>query len=239
MSPQLLESELFGHAKGAFTDARTSRLGLFIQAAGGTIFLDEIGELPLEMQPKLLRALQERTVRPVGANAEVRFDARIVAATNRDLESAREDLFYRLNVVEIVVPPLRERGSDVLLLAEHFIAKYAAKSGSGPLALSRAAVAKLVAYDWPGNVRELESCAERAVALASGAEIDVDDLPDKIRLFDRSKLWLPTDSTTDVVTLRELERRYLARVLELTQGNKARAAELLGFDRRPRASSTG
>jgi len=238
LSPLLLESELFGHAKGAFTDAKTARLGLFVQAAGGTLFLDEIGELPLEMQPKLLRALQERTVRPVGANAEVRFDARIVAATHRDLESElehrtfREDLFYRLNVVEITLPPLRERGGDVLLLAEHFFAKYAAKMGFGPMELSRAAGEKLVAYDWPGNVRELESCAERAVALAEGAKIEVGDLPDKIRLFDPSKLWLPTDSTADVVPLRELERRYLARVLELTKGNKSRAADLLGFDRR-------
>ncbi len=238
VSPQLLESELFGHAKGAFTDAKTAELGLFLQAGGGTIFLDEIGELPLEMQPKLLRALQERTVRPVGANAEIRFDARIVAATNRDLEgdleerSFREDLFYRINVVELALPPLRERGGDVLLLAEHFIAKYAKRKGTAGIELSAAAVEKLVAYPWPGNVRELESCAERAVALTPGVQIGVGELPENIRLFDPKKLWIQTDAVADIVTLDELERRYLARVLQLTNGNKVRAAELLGVTRR-------
>ena len=157
----LLESELFGHSRGAFTDAKSQRVGLLIQASGGTLLLDEIGELPMEMQPKLLRALQERVVRPVGADAEVRFDVRVITATNRDLEYEvfekrfREDLFYRLNVVRLDVPPLRSRGPDILRLAAHFLAKFAEASGKTALPLSAAAAEKLMAYDWPCNVREL------------------------------------------------------------------------------------
>ena len=163
----LLESELFGHVRGAFTGADTSRVGLFVGASGGTLLLDEVGDMPLEMQTKLLRALQERKVRPVGSNAERSFDVRILAATHRDLEADvevhrfREDLFYRINVVKIQVPPLRVRGGDILTLAAHFLRKFAARSKKGEMFLSPPVAAALLAYDWPGNVRELENCIER------------------------------------------------------------------------------
>jgi DNA-binding NtrC family response regulator len=238
MPPTLLESELFGHARGAFTDAKVSRVGLFVQAHGGTLFLDEIGEMPLEMQPKLLRALQERKVRPVGGSAEVEFDARIVTATNRDLEDEvdakrfREDLYYRINVVRVDAPPLRERGSDVLLLAQHFVERFASRGGKAVRGIHAAAAEKLVSYNWPGNVRELENCMERAVALLRFDEVMVDDLPEKVRQYRADRLVLATDDLTEVVTIDELERRYILRVLTLVGGNKSRAADLLGLDRR-------
>ena len=234
----LIESELFGHARGAFTDARTQRTGLFLEAHGGTLFLDEIAELPLETQPKLLRALQERTVRPVGSNTEQPFDVRVVAATNRDLEYEvfekrfREDLFYRLNVVTIELPPLRSRGGDVLELAQHLLARLAERSGKPPLALSAGAAEKLVAYSWPGNVRELENCLERGVALARFDQLTVEDLPDKVRNFHAEKFVVAADDPTEVVTLDELEKRYIQRVLTLMGGNKSHAAQVLGVDRR-------
>ncbi|MEA2750129.1 MAG: hypothetical protein QOI41_4272, partial [Myxococcales bacterium] len=183
----LLESELFGHARGAFTDAKATRVGLFQQANGGTLFLDEIGELPIDVQPKLLRALQERKVRPVGDNREIPYDARIVAATNRDLENEvrekrfREDLYYRINVVKVEVPPLRSRGSDTLHLAHHFLKVFAERSGKPTLELSERAAERLMAYEWPGNVRELENCIEHAVALARFDQVTVEDLPEKLR----------------------------------------------------------
>jgi two-component system response regulator HydG len=238
MPPTLLESELFGHAKGAFTDARSARVGLFEQANGGTLFLDEIGELPLEMQPKLLRALQERKVRPIGGNTEVAFDARIVSATNRDLESEvtekrfREDLFYRLNVVRLDAPPLRERAGDVLLLAQHFVERFAARSGKAVRGIHAAAAEKLLAYEWPGNVRELENSMERAVALLRFEDVTIDDLPEKIRQYRADRLIFATDDPSAVLSLDELERRYIQRVLTLVGGNKSRAADLLGLDRR-------
>src|SRR5262249_40141002 len=162
--------ELFGHVKGAFTDAKNARPGLLQQASGGSLFFDEIGEMPFGMQPKILRALQERTARPVGGTEEIAFDVRIIAATNRDLESEvesgkfREDLFYRINVVRIDVPPLRMRSNDVLLLAQHFLEKIAARSAKRVVGISSPAAEKLLAYEWPGNVRELQNCIERAVA---------------------------------------------------------------------------
>jgi DNA-binding NtrC family response regulator len=238
MPPALLESELFGHVRGAFTDAKISRTGLFEQASGGTLFLDEIGELPIEMQPKLLRALQERTVRPVGGNAEVAFDARIVAATNKDLEEEvdakrfRQDLYYRINVVRVDTPPLRERDGDVLVLAQHFVEKAGARSGKAVRGIHAAAAERLVAYDWPGNVRELENCIERAVALLRFDEVTVDDLPEKIRQYRAAQLVFAADVLTEVLTIDELERRYTLRVLALCDGNKSRAADLLGVDRR-------
>ncbi len=238
MPPALLESELFGHARGAFTDAKSTRTGLFAQASGGTLFLDEIGELPLEMQPKLLRALQERKVRPVGGNEEVAFDARIVTATNRDLEAEvdekrfREDLYYRINVVRVDAPPLRERGGDVLLLAQHFVERFAARSSKAVRGIHAAAAERLVAYDWPGNVRELENCIERAVALLRFDEVTVDDLPEKIRHYRAERLVFAVDDLGEVVTIDELERRYIQRVLTLLGGNKSRAATVLGLDRR-------
>ncbi len=233
-----IESELFGHARGAFTDAKVQRTGLFVQASGGTLFLDEIGELPIDMQPKLLRALQERKVRPVGANHEVPFDSRIVAASNRNLEDEvyekrfREDLYYRINVVKIDVPPLRERGGDVLHLAQYFLKQFAARNDKNALELSTGAAEKLMAYNWPGNVRELENCMEHAVALARFDQITVEDLPEKIRAYRAERFVVAANDPTEIVTMDELERRYILRVLSLVGGNKSRAAQVLGFDRR-------
>ncbi len=234
----LLESELFGHARGAFTDARKSRTGLFVQATGGTLFLDEIAEMPAEMQAKLLRALQERRVRPVGGNEEIAFDARIVAATNRDLEEEveagrfREDLFYRINVVQVDVPPLRTRGRDVLLLAQSFLRDAARRANKEIRGLSSRAAEKMLAYDWPGNVRELANCVERAVALTGHEEIVVDDLPESVRDYRREGFSLPTADVSELLSLGEVERRYVAKVLKAVNGNKTAAARILGFDRR-------
>jgi two-component system response regulator HydG len=234
----LLESELFGHVKGAFTDARGPRSGLFVEADRGTLFLDEIAEMPLEMQAKLLRALQEKTVRPVGSNEEIPFDARLVAATNRDLDEEvfekrfREDLFYRINVVRIDLPPLRERPGDVLELAAHLLAQHAARSGRKPLRISVPAAEKLVAYRWPGNVRELQNCMERAVAFARFEEVTVDDLPEKLRSYKVEKIQVDAGDPGEIITLDELERRYVERALAIYGGNKSRVAEVLGIDRR-------
>jgi two-component system response regulator HydG len=234
----LLESELFGHVRGAFTDAHKDRPGLFQRATGGTLFLDEIGEMPIEMQVKLLRVLQERSVRPVGGDAEVPFDVRLITATNRDLETEveeerfRSDLFYRINVVHVVVPPLRERKSDVLLLAHHFLRRHAERAQEPVLALSRAAAQKLLDYDWPGNVRELENCVDRATALTRFSEIGVDALPDKIVQHQAAQLVISSENPDEMPTLAEMERRYVRRVLEAVGGNKTHAARVLGLDRR-------
>jgi DNA-binding NtrC family response regulator len=234
----LLESELFGHARGAFTDAKSTRVGLFQQANGGTLFLDEIGELPIDVQPKLLRALQERKVRPVGDNREIPYDARIVAATNRDLENEvrekrfREDLYYRINVVKVEVPPLRTRGSDTLHLAHHFLKQFAERSGKPTLELSERAAERLMAYEWPGNVRELENCIEHAVALARFDQVTVEDLPEKLRGYLAGSFVATANDPTEIVTMEELEKRYLLRVFKLVGNNKSRAAEVLGIDRR-------
>jgi two-component system response regulator HydG len=238
MPPTLLESELFGHVRGAFTDAKVARVGLFAQANGGTLFLDEIGELPIELQPKLLRALQERTVRPVGGNTDVPFDARLVTATNRDLEAEvelkrfREDLFYRINVIHVEAPPLRARGGDVLLLAAYFVQRFAERGGKAVRGIHVGAAERLTAYSWPGNVRELENCMERAVALLRFDEVTIDDLPEKIRQYRAERLVFAMDDLTEMLTIEELERRYILRVLTLVGGNKSRAADLLGLDRR-------
>jgi two-component system response regulator HydG len=234
----LLESELFGHVRGAFTDAKRARPGLFVQAGGGTLFLDEIGEMPLDMQAKLLRALQERRVRPVGADEEQPFACRIVAATNRDLEYEverkrfREDLFYRINVLTIAVPPLRERAGDVLELAQWFLAKAAERRGRSPLGISRSAAYRLAAYDWPGNVRELENAIERAFAVARGSMIEDSDLPERIARFEPTKIVVASEMPDEMITLDELHRRYVRRVLGVVKGNKTHAAKLLGIDRR-------
>jgi two-component system response regulator AtoC len=238
MPEALLESELFGHVRGAFTDARSSRAGLFVQATGGTLFLDEIGELSLGLQPKLLRALQERKVRPVGGDLEQSFDARIIAATNRDLETAavehrfREDLYYRINVIHIDVPPLRARGPDILLLAQHFVLHFASTFAKQVKGLSKPAAEKLVAYAWPGNVRELQNCIERAVALTRFEEVLLEDLPDKVQNYKRSQVVLDSGDPSELVSLDELERRYILRVLEALNGNKSVAAQTLGLDRK-------
>jgi DNA-binding NtrC family response regulator len=234
----LLESELFGHARGAFTDARAPRTGLLIHANGGTLFLDEIAELPLALQPKLLRALQERCVRPIGSEEEVPFDARVIAATNRDLDAAveegrfREDLFFRLDVLRIEVPPLRARGSDVLLLAQHFLRETAERSGKAVVGLSHGAAEKLLQYAWPGNVRELANCIERAVALTNHEQILVEDLPERIRDYGRGHVLVASDDPSELVPLEVVEQRYVARVMEAVGGNKTLAARILGVDRK-------
>ena len=238
MPAQLLESELFGHKRGAFTDARADRKGLFLQAEGGTLFLDEVGELPLELQPKLLRALQERVVRPVGGDVEVPVNVRVVAATNRDLETAieehrfREDLYYRLNVINLPMPPLRSRGGDILLLAQHFIDRFAARAERTVKGLTAEAAARLMDYAWPGNVRELQNALERAVALARYEQVTVDDLPEKVRKYQRSHVLVASDDPRELVPLEEVERRYILRVLEAVGGNKTLAADTLGLDRK-------
>ncbi len=234
----LLESELFGHAKGAFTDARSQRKGLFQQAEGGTLLLDEIGEMPLAIQPRLLRALEENRVRPVGSDTEVAFDVRLVSATNRDLESAvdegrfREDLFFRINVIQMELPPLRARGTDTLLLAQHFLKKFAARSGHPIVGISEAVAEKMLAYSWPGNVRELRNVIERAVALGRHDRLVVEDLPEKVRDYRSSQVVIAGSDPTELVPMEEVERRYILHVLESVDGNKTLAARTLGLDRK-------
>jgi DNA-binding NtrC family response regulator len=232
----LLESDLFGYKKGAFTDAKTDKPGLFVEAGGGTIFLDEIGELPLTLQPKLLRVLQELEVRPLGATKSERVDVRIITATNQHLERRmkegrfREDLFYRLNVIHVHLPPLRDRAEDVLPLAEHFLGraiKRAAKSVEG---FKESTKKLLLAYAWPGNVRELENVVERAVALCETNIVTPEDLPPAMR--DRKNQDRLTSALVQGLTLDQLEREYIQRVLEAEGGNKTRAAQRLGLDRK-------
>ncbi len=234
----LLESELFGHVKGAFTDARSDRKGLFVQAQGGTLLLDEIGEMPPAMQPKLLRALEECKVRPVGGEAEVPFDVRILAATNRDLETAveegrfRQDLFFRINVIQIDFPPLRARGADVLLLAQHFVGASAARAKKQVTGLSDAVAQRLLAYRWPGNVRELRNVIERAVALTRFDQLTVEDLPEKVRDYRSSQVVLGGDDPSELAPLEEVERRYILHVVQSAGDNRSLAARTLGLDRK-------
>ncbi len=234
----LLESELFGHVKGAFTDARAASKGLILEADQGTLFLDEIGEFPLALQSKLLRVLEERKVRPVGGNKEVPFDCRILTATNRDLEVAveaghfREDLFYRINVIQLDVPPLRARGMDILLLAQHYLLQFAKKNNKEVTGISKPVAEKLLAYAWPGNVREMRNVMERAVALTQFDKLTVEDLPKKIRGYRSSQLVIGSDDPTDLVPLEEFERRYIMHVLKSVGGNKSVAARKLGLDRK-------
>jgi DNA-binding NtrC family response regulator len=234
----LLESELFGHIKGAFTDARSDRKGLFVQAEGGTLLLDEIGEMPLSMQAKLLRALEENKVRPVGSEREVVFDARILAATNRVLETAieegrfRQDLFFRINVIQVEVAPLRSRGADILLLAQHFIEQFAARSNKGVLGISEPVADKLLGYSWPGNIRELRNVVERAVALTRHDKLTLDDLPEKIRDYRSSQVVIGGADPGELVPLEEVERRYILHVLHCLGGNRTLAARTLGLDRK-------
>ncbi|RDV37772.1 sigma-54-dependent Fis family transcriptional regulator [Bradymonadaceae bacterium TMQ3] len=242
----LLESELFGHVKGAFTDAREDKEGLFVRAHGGTLFLDEVGDLPLSLQPKLLRVLEERRVRPVGGSQEVEVDVRLVAATHRNLEHQvregefREDLYFRFNVIELSLPPLRERGKDVLLLAQHFIERFAERSDKAIRGLSAEAGRALMQYHWPGNVRELRNYIERAVVLALQEEISPEDLPPRVRgaggdgrdaPYLDMLTWQSILGLDGLPTLEELEIRYVGYVLGRTGGNKSRAAEILGMDR--------
>jgi DNA-binding NtrC family response regulator len=238
MTDTLLESELFGHARGAFTDAKEARVGLFIKAGGGTLFLDEIGDMPLGMQAKLLRALEARTVRPVGSDSEVPFRARIIAATNHDLESEvedgrfRQDLYFRINVIRIPVPSLRSRGGDTLLLAQSFARKLAKRLNKRVTGITAPAAERLLAYPWPGNVRELQNAIERAVSLTQFEEIVVEDLPENVRSYKRAPLLTVGEDASDFIPMHEVERRYILRVLEAVGGNKTTAAQILGFDRR-------
>jgi DNA-binding NtrC family response regulator len=247
----VLESELFGHARGSFTGATGTRRGLFEEATGGTLFLDEIGDIGTRIQGQLLRVLQEGEIRRVGESAPVKVDTRVVAATNKDLGEAvkagrfREDLFYRLNVVAIRIPPLRERREDIPLLAEHFAARHAGERGASLTTDAREA---LLLWDWPGNVRELENAVARALALNPGGTILPEDLPEAVR-----ERWRPDRAVSartppiatpsqlvaapdplivDHPTLDELSRRYAERVLRDAGGNKTRAAEALGIDRK-------
>jgi two-component system response regulator PilR (NtrC family) len=233
---ELMESELFGYKRGAFTGAVSDKPGLFQQAGGGTLFLDEIGELSLAMQVKLLRALQERKVKPVGGTEELEIDARVVAATNRDLEAEvargafRADLFYRLNVIEVWIPPLRHRREDIPLLAEHFLRRFAADHGR-TAELTPDAMRKLESYDYPGNVRELENVLERAIALSSGPKIGVEDLPElrTVRVAPDVPPELPAEGIDLDRLVTEYERAWVVRALERTGGIRKRAAMLLGI----------
>ena len=238
MPASLLESELFGHVRGAFTDARHDRKGLFVSAEGGTILLDEISEMPIAMQVKLLRVLQERTIRPVGGDQEVPFEVRVLTSTNRDLETEvhekrfREDLFYRINVVQIAVPSLRDRAGDILALAQHFINQIAVRSRKAVRGISVDAARLLKDYDWPGNVRELENCMARAVALCRLDEITADDLPTKMQGHRSSRIALTADAAGGLLTMEEMEHHHIRRVLHAVAGNKSHAARVLGLDRR-------
>lgn len=233
----LVESELFGHARGAFTDAQRPRAGLMTRARGGTLFLDEVAEIPLAVQPKLLRALQERTIRPVGSDDEEPIDVRIIAATHVDLEEAirlgrfREDLFYRLDVVRMELPPLRERGQDVLTIAQHFLERFASSTGRGVRRFSYAAAARLRAYGWPGNIRELANCVERAVTLARLEEITLEDLPPRIRQANVEPTFSLPKSPDEVLQIDEIQRRYVLAAIDAVGGSKSEAARLLGVDR--------
>lgn len=241
LTETLLEAELFGYVKGSFTGAAADRKGLWQEAEGGTLFLDEIGETSPAMQVKLLRALQEKEIRRVGSTHSLKVDARVIAATNRDLEKEveaktfREDLFYRLSVVTLRVPALRERRSDIPLLAEGFLRGAAENAGRAALKLSEETVKVLVAYDWPGNVRELESAIEYAALQSRSVEITPEDLPPKLQSAEvreaarRSPLAALFD---DLPTLDELERRYLMHVLKVSGGNRTNAASVMGIDRR-------
>jgi two-component system, NtrC family, response regulator AtoC len=234
--PTLMESELFGYEKGAFTGATKSKGGLFQAANSGTIFLDEIGELPLEMQAKLLRVLQEKEVRPVGSNERVGVDVRVIAATNRDLDAAyragtfRKDLYFRLNVVTVHLPALRERRSDIPMLVHHFLDRYAPGTS---LQVTSAAMKSLLNYEWPGNVRELENCIARAITLGDRKIIDVQDLPPTIR---SEAAGSPAPAAQDAASLSttalaEMERMTILRVFEQANGDKALAGKMLGISR--------
>ena len=238
LSDTLLESELFGHVKGAFTDARETRQGLFLEANGGTLLLDEMGEMPMSMQIKLLRTLEEKTMRAVGSDKETSFDVRLLTATNRDLETAvaegrfREDLFYRINVIGLELPPLRSRGADILRLAAYFLKKFATAEKKPVDGLAEGVGEKLLSYAWPGNVRELRNVIERAVALTRYDKITAEDLPSKINDFQGGTVFIGGLDPTELVSMEEIERRYIAHVLDTVNGNQTQAARILGIDRK-------
>ncbi|MBI3622441.1 MAG: sigma-54-dependent Fis family transcriptional regulator [Nitrospirae bacterium] len=234
----LLESELFGHVKGAFTDARSDKPGLFEEAEGGTLFLDEVTELPPPLQAKLLRVLQEKEIRRVGSTKQIPVDVRVIAASNLDLAGQvaqrqfRQDLFYRLNVIHIPVPPLRERRDDILLLAERFLAARQQGGGGKPIrGFSEQVLAFFLDYGWPGNVRELENIVERAVIVAKGELITMEDLPPSIT-GSRIDYAAVEQAVRRQLSLAGLERDYINRIIAQTDGNKNRAAQILGIDRK-------
>ena len=231
--PALIESELFGYVKGAFTGAVNSKDGLLAIAEGGTVFLDEVGELPLDLQAKLLRAIQEKEIRPVGSTRCVPINVRILAATNRDLERAvaqgtfRRDLYFRLNVLSLRIPPLRERRQDIPLLADHFLERLNRGSDQSHK-LADDTMKLMLAYDWPGNVRELENCLERGCAFATGPVISVIDLPSSIS-EDRGNLARSDDRTAKIISMAELEKQTILGTIEQLHGDKLLAARLLGI----------
>ncbi len=234
----LMESELFGHVAGAFTGADQNHDGLLVRANGGTLFLDEIGEMSPALQPKLLRALEANCVRPVGGSEEIQFDARLVAATNRDLETAveagtfREDLFYRINVVPIHLPPLRQRSSDILILAQFFVKMFSQKSEAEMKEITESVAQRLLDYQWPGNVRELRNAMERAVTLSEGTKLSIEDLPDSIRNYQSRTMVIASDKPEELRSLEEVEKRYILHVLDTVDGNRTVASKILGLDRK-------
>jgi len=232
----LLESELFGYVRGAFTDAKKDRRGLFQEATGGILFLDEISEIPLNLQAKLLRALEDKEIRPLGANQAEKVDTRVLSASNRILDDMvrqgtfRPDLYYRLNVIRIELPPLRERSEDIALLVDHFIRKFSDGAGRKVTGIQEEALTALKNYSWPGNIRELEHTIERAVLLGRGSTVSIDDLPPQLAACGESAVVLGA-ALAKQLTLRDLEREYIGKVLQTTQGNKTEAARILGVDR--------
>jgi transcriptional regulator with PAS, ATPase and Fis domain len=238
---ELLESEMFGHERGAFTGAVGARMGMFQLANGGTIFLDEIGEMTPPLQVKLLRVLQEREIRPVGADRTIKVDVRVIAASNRELAAEvekgrfREDLFYRLQVIPLVIPPLRERRSDIPILVQHFLEKHNQKRQGTPCRVSDEAMVHLWEYDWPGNVRELENLVERLVILSDDGVVQVQHLPANIRSFiSEKKIPRPTLTEEGIdlnQAVEEFEYRLIDEALRRTKGNKQAAARLLGLKR--------
>ncbi len=232
----LLESELFGYVRGAFTDARRDRPGLFREASGGILFLDEISEIPITLQAKLLRVLEDKEIRPLGANQSEKVDTRVLSASNRYLDELvrdgkfRQDLYYRLNVIRIELPALRHRSEDIPLLVKHFIEKFADSAKRNVEGIQDEALAALKSYDWPGNIRELEHTLERAVLLGKGVLVGVEDLPGQLLACGESAIVL-AQALGKQFTLRDLEREYIGKVLETTHGNKTEAARILGVDR--------
>ena len=233
----LLESELFGHMRGAFTDARANKTGLFQAANGGTLFLDEIGEMPVALQAKLLTVIESKRVRPVGATAEIAVDFRVVAATNSELEAAiaagrfRADLYYRLSAIVLHLPPLRERREDVLLLVKHFLARAAAEANRPVPEIAPETSERYCSYPWPGNIRELQNAVQRAFILCRGNRIERSDLPPKIAGVEVGEL-TPDDALSRRMTLDQLEQQYIRNVLASVAGNKSEAAAILGIDRK-------
>jgi DNA-binding NtrC family response regulator len=234
----LAESQLFGHVKGAFTDAHQNKTGLFVAASGGTLFLDEIGELPLPLQPKLLRVIEDKKVRPVGARVEVPVDVRLVSATNAELEKAiaagtfRSDLYYRLATVSLTVPPLRARPDDIPLLVRHFLVRTSAGVGKPVPELAPEAMSRMTTYQWPGNVRELHAAIQRGVILCRNNRLTLDDLPPTMLGADAQLVKILDAAVERRLTLDQLDREYVRAMLESVGGNKTQAASILQIDRK-------